>query len=153
MPYSPGGQRAVPADEDGLGPQDRVSAAPRAQIVLHAARGLAFAVWDDGKLVRSLSLSPDSGIIEDIGERLPFELPYWEGRQPVEPFPPFEDEDPYPLPFHPLELGERALLEFFGFYVEGISDEDDAPEPAVDIWDVELHGFRVTATRQDEATD
>lgn len=153
MPYSPGGQRAVPADGDGLGPQVRVSAAFAHKSSCTRHVGLAFAVWDDGKLVRSLSLSPDSGIIEDIGERLPFELPYWEGRQPVEPFPPFEDEDPYPLPFHPLELGERALLEFFGFYVEGSSDEDDAPEPAVDIWDVELHGFRVTATRQDEATD
>ena len=113
----------------------------------------SFAVWDDGRLVRFLSLFPDGGIVEDIGERLPFELPYWEGRHPVEPFPPFEDDEPYPLPFHPLELGERAMLEFFGFYVEGFPDEDGVPEPAVDIWDVELHGFRVTATAQDEATN
>ncbi|WP_165425412.1 hypothetical protein [Streptomyces sp. BK022] len=126
-------------------PQHLVAASRGRRLYLHAMHSvvdwLAFAVWDDGKLVRSLSLSPDSGVIEDIGERLPFELPYWEGRHPVEPFPPFEDEEPYPLPFHPLELGERALLEFFGFYVEGFSDEEDAPEPVVDIWSVELHGL------------
>ncbi|MFF3639341.1 DUF6928 family protein [Streptomyces sp. NPDC002250] len=138
-------------------PQHLVAASRGRRLYLHAMHSvvdwLAFAVWDDGKLVRSLSLSPDSGVIEDIGERLPFERPYWEGRHPVEPFAPFEDEEPYPLPFHPLELGERALLEFFGFYVEGFSDEEDAPEPVVDIWSVELHGFRVTATSQDEAAD
>jgi hypothetical protein len=53
---------------------------------------------------------------------------------------------PYPLPFHPLDLGERAMLEFFGFNVEGCSEEGDTPEPVVDIFDVELWGFRVRAT-------
>ncbi|MCH5677255.1 hypothetical protein MKW14_36715 [Streptomyces sp. CME 23] len=138
-------------------PEHLVAASRGRRLYLHAMHSvvdwLAFAVWDDSKLVRSLSLSPDGGIIEDIGERFPFELPYWDGRHPVELFPPFEDNEPYPLPFHPLELGERALLDFFGFYVEGFSVEDDAPEPVVDIWDVELHGFRVTAASQDEATD
>jgi hypothetical protein len=33
----------------------------------------AYAQWINGKFVRSLSLSPDSGILEDIGRRLPFE--------------------------------------------------------------------------------
>jgi hypothetical protein len=59
-----------------------------------------------------------------------------------------DEEEPYPLPFHPLDLGERAMLEFFGFYVEGCSGEDDATEPAVDIWDVELRGFRVTPSHK-----
>ncbi|MBO4258247.1 hypothetical protein GRC12_30885 [Streptomyces griseorubiginosus] len=138
-------------------PDHLVAASRGRRLYLHAMHSvvdwLAFAVWDDGTLVRSLSLAPDGGIIEDIGERFPFELPYWQGRHPVEPFPAFEDNEPYPLPFHPLELGERALLEFFGFYVEGFSTEDDTPEPVVDIWDVELHGFQVTATPQDQATD
>jgi hypothetical protein len=44
-----------------------------------------------------------------------------------------DEEEPCPLPFHPLDLGERAMLEFFGFYVEGCSGEDDATEPVVDI--------------------
>jgi hypothetical protein len=42
------------------------------QIILHAMHSvvdwLAFAVWRDGRLIRSLSLSPDSGIVESIGE-------------------------------------------------------------------------------------
>jgi hypothetical protein len=28
----------------------------------------------------------------------------------------------YPFPFHPLELGEAALREFFGYRLEGIVD-------------------------------
>ena len=32
--------------------------------------------WINGKFVQSLSLSPDSGIIEDLGQRLPFEEPF-----------------------------------------------------------------------------
>lgn len=88
-------------------------------IYLHAMHSVvdwfAFAIWRDGKLVRSLSLSAE-GIFEDIGERLPFELPYWEGRHPaLEP-----DEDPgcYPFAFHPLELGEAALQSFFGYHFD-----------------------------------
>jgi hypothetical protein len=129
-------------------PEHLVAASRGRRLYLHAMHSvvdwLAFAIWEDGQLVRSLSLSPDTGIIEDIGERLPFELPYWDGRHPVEPYPPFEDEEPYPLPFHPLDLGERAMLEFFGFYVEGCSPGDGVAEPVVDIWGVELRGFRVT---------
>lgn len=40
----------------------------------------AYAQWINGRLVRSLSLSPDSGILEDMGQRLPFEEPFWSGR-------------------------------------------------------------------------
>ncbi|CAL9345941.1 DUF6928 family protein [Streptomyces griseomycini] len=149
--------RVVMLDRPSQLPEHLVAAGRGRRLYLHAMHSvvdwLAFAVWDNGTLVRSLSLSPDSGIIEDIGERFPFEQPYWEGRHPVEPLPPFEDDEPYPLPFHPLALGERAMLEFFGFCVEGFSGEDDAPEPVVDIWDVELHGFRVTATSSGEGAD
>ncbi|MFF0387589.1 DUF6928 family protein [Kitasatospora sp. NPDC004615] len=137
-------------------PEHLVAAGRGRRLYLHAMHSvsdwLAFAVWDDGRLVRSLSLSPDGGIVEDIGERLPFELPYWEGRYPVEPEDEDEDDEPYPLPFHPLELGERAMLDFFGFYVEGFSDEDGAPEPVVSLWDVGLHAFRMTAPTEDEVT-
>lgn len=93
-------------------------------IWLHAMHSvtdwLAFAVWQDGKLVRSLSVAPDSGILEDLGERLPFELPFWRGDHPADdPEDLDAGEEPYPLPFHPLELGEVALREFFGFELEG----------------------------------
>ena len=80
----------------------------------------AFAVWQDGRLVRSLSLSPDGGVVEDIGERLAFERPFWEGKHPA--VAAGEDPAGYPLPFHPLELGEAALREFFGFQLEGYVD-------------------------------
>ncbi len=87
---------------------------------LHAMHSVvdwfAFGHWVDGKLLRSLSLSPDHGVIEDIGDQLPFERPYWEGK-----FPAVDDEEgeEYPFPFHPLELGEAALLNFFGYQIEG----------------------------------
>jgi hypothetical protein len=127
-------------------PEHLVKASRGRRLYLHTMHSvvdwLAFAVWEDGRLIRSLSLSPDGGIAVDVGNRLPFELPYWQGRHPVEPGPPNKDEEPYALPFHPLDLGERAMLEFFGFYVERCSDEDDLPEPVVDTWGVELRGYR-----------
>ena len=33
-------------------------------------------------------------------------------------------EDEYPFPFHPLELGEAALVELFGYQLEGMMDPD-----------------------------
>ncbi|MEU6287191.1 hypothetical protein [Streptomyces sp. NPDC046988] len=58
------------------------------RLILHAMHSavdwLAFAVWEDGRLDRSLSLSPDSGVTENIGEPLPFELPYWAGERPAD---------------------------------------------------------------------
>jgi hypothetical protein len=84
----------------------------------------ACAIWEGGKLVRSLSLSPDSGILEDIGPRRPFEEPYWAGKYPaIDPADQEDGEDAYPFPFHPLELGEAALLDFFGYQIEGPVDD------------------------------
>lgn len=76
----------------------------------------AFGLWRNGKLVRSLSVSPDNGVLEQIGDPLTFEAPYWAGQQPVEVD---QDEEPYPLPFHPLELAEESLLQHLGFQFEG----------------------------------
>jgi hypothetical protein len=76
----------------------------------------AFAIWRDGQLQRALSLSPDSDVLEDFGARLAFELPFWGGQFPADPD---DDESGYPLPFHPLELGEAALLALFGYQLEG----------------------------------
>ncbi|NJP33588.1 DUF6928 family protein [Micromonospora thermarum] len=119
----------------------RVGAGRR--IVMHGMHSvvdaLAFAVWEDGELIRSLSLSPNGGIMEDIGEPHEFELPYWAGEHPVEPVPGWPNQHPYPLPFHPLDLGEEALRALFGFVVEG------RPEPGdVDADAVHVYGFRVT---------
>lgn len=96
-------------------------------LYLHAMHSVvdwfAFAVWRGGRLERALSVAPDSGVIEDIGPRLPFELPYWAGEHPaVDPEDLDEGEPAYPFSFHPLELGEAALREFFGYQLEGYID-------------------------------
>ncbi|MCI4066059.1 hypothetical protein MRQ36_27340 [Micromonospora sp. R77] len=113
------------------------------RIIMHGMHSvvdwLCFAVWDDGQLVRSLSLSPDSGILENIGEPFDFERPYWAGERPFEPVPGWSGKDPYPLPFHPLELGEEALRALFGFVIEGRQEPDD-----IDADTVHLHEFLVT---------
>ncbi len=97
-----------------------IDAGKRGRVTLHAMHSsvdwFAFACWSEGTLMRSLSLSPDSGVIEDVGAKLPFEQPYWGGEHPaVDP----EEDEQYPLPFHPLELGEAALDALFGFQLEG----------------------------------
>ena len=33
------------------------------------------------------------------------------------------EEDEYPFPFHPLELGEVVLAELFGYQLEGVMGE------------------------------
>lgn len=102
-------------------PKHFLDALPAKDVYLHAMHSVvdwfAFAHWSQGTLVRSLSLSPDSGILEDIGPRLPFEEPYWAGQHPA--VDPEEEPDGYPLPFHPLDLGEQALLTLFGYQLEG----------------------------------
>lgn len=91
---------------------------------LHAMHSVvdwfAFAVWKQGRLVRALSLSPDSGLLEDIGDKLAFELRYWAGAHPA--VEPGDDPADYPFIFHPLDLGEAALRELFGYQLEGEVD-------------------------------
>ena len=101
-----------------------LSVAGGRSVYLHAMHSVvdwfAYAVWENGKLQRALSLSPDNGIIEDLGMRRGFEEPYWAGKFPA--VDPSEADDDYPFPFHPLELGEAALLDLFGYQLEGGSD-------------------------------
>ncbi|MEV7940319.1 hypothetical protein AB0O82_29815 [Kitasatospora sp. NPDC088264] len=53
-------------------PDELVAAGRGRRMVLHHMHGtaawLAFGVWEDGRLVRSMSLPPDSGSMEDVGE-------------------------------------------------------------------------------------
>lgn len=103
-----------------------LDAATGSTIYLHAMHSVgdwfAYAIWINGKIERSLSLSPDNGIIEDIGARRDFEEPYWAGQHPL--CDQSDDDDGYPFPFHPLDLGEEALLALFGFQLEGLVDPD-----------------------------
>ncbi|MDX3571107.1 DUF6928 family protein [Streptomyces sp. ID05-47C] len=137
------GDRGMMIDLPSQLPEHLVAASAGRRLVLHNMHSvvdwLAFAVWEDGRLVRSLSLSPDDGIMENIGEPLPFEQSYWAGEHPADVIPwPDEDEEPYPLPFHPLEMGEDALRALCGFIQEGRSEEND-----VHADHIRLHGFRV----------
>ncbi len=85
----------------------------------------SYAVWTPaGELRRALSLSPDSGVLDDIGERLPFEAPFWAG-EPA-------------LPPRPSEMADGALRALFGFAYAGAHLSDD-PDPRR----VVLAGFAV----------
>jgi uncharacterized protein DUF6928 len=126
------GLSIIAAKEFGIDYPSKLSssfldAAAGSTVYLHAMHSVvdwfAYAIWANGKLERSLSLSPDSGILEDIGARLAFEEPYWSGEHPV--FDPEDEESDYPFPFHPLELGEAALLELFGYQLEGVVDPNN----------------------------
>jgi hypothetical protein len=115
-------------------PARYLDAAAGRRVILHAMHSVtdwfAYGIWENGSLVRSLCLSPDGGIVENIGDPLPFEAPYWAGEHPA--------GDGYPLPFHPLELGETALRALFGFIIEG------RPQPAdIEAESVKLAGFQV----------
>jgi Family of unknown function (DUF6928) len=79
------------------------------RIIMHGMHSvvdwLCFAVWEDGTLVRSLSLAPDGGIQENIGEPYDFEQPYWAGKHPVEPVPGWPDQGPYPFAVPSVGVG------------------------------------------------
>jgi hypothetical protein len=96
----------------------------------------AYAIWEKGILKRSLSLSPDFGIMEDIGERQPFEHPYWSGLYPVDHT--WDDDTEYPFPFHPLDLGEATLLELLGCEIEG----------SINSWQIDPGHFPLVAFKQ-----
>lgn len=112
-----------------------VQALPGHTLTLHTMVStidwFACAIWHDGKLQRSLSLAPDDGVLEDIGDKMPFELPYWDGQHPT--FEPEEEGEEgeqdggYPFVFHPLELGEAALQALFGYQLEGCIDPQQVP--------------------------
>lgn len=112
-------------------PADYLDAADGRKVYLHAMHSVvdwfAYAIWEKRRLVRSLSLSPDSGILEDQGVPRPFEEPYWGGHHAL--------DESYPLPFHPLELGEAALLDLFGYQLEGEIQD-------VEPWEIPLVGFK-----------
>jgi len=123
------GVSVVAAEEFGIDypsklPQRFIAAGGSGTVTLHAMHSVvdwfAYATWANGKLVRSLSLSPDNGIMEDIGSRLPFEEPYWSGEHPA--IDSDEEEHAYPFPFHPLDLGEATLKDKFGYQLEGYID-------------------------------
>lgn len=74
----------------------------------------AYARWEDGRLIRSLSANPIGKVWENRGIPASFEDPFWAGDHPV--------GGDYPLPFHPLEMGEAGVEALFGLVYEGYLD-------------------------------
>jgi hypothetical protein len=112
-----------------------IEASKPGRLLLHAQHSVvdwfAFAIWENGVLKRALSLSPDSGVLENIGEPLRFEGPFWAGEHA-------EDLEDYPFDFHPLDMAEECLRTQVGFVQEGMPGSDD-----VDPEQVEMLEFRL----------
>jgi hypothetical protein len=110
------------------------------QMILHAYHSVvdwfAYAVWRDGVLLRSLSVTPGE-VFEDVGAPLPFEAPFWAGGRPASPRP--GEPTRYRLPFDPFELAAVTMHALVGFTLGGRPADTDI-EPGA----VPLIGFAVT---------
>jgi hypothetical protein len=102
--------RGLALDRPSRLPAHWLDEIPGSVIVLHACSAelgfLAQAMWDDGELIRSLSISTDLGVIEDIGEEFWFETDFWAGARP-----PARGIPTGNLYFDPLELAAVAAQE------------------------------------------
>lgn len=121
------GLTLVAAEEIGIDNPSRLPEALRTHsghewAYLHAMHSVvdwfAYGIWRRAELVRSLSVSPDSGVLEDLGTRQSFELPYWAGEHAELDDDAVEND----YPFHSLELGVAALSALFGYHLEGDDD-------------------------------
>ncbi|GAA4091729.1 DUF6928 family protein [Nocardioides kongjuensis] len=79
-------------------------------------------------------------VLEDVGDHLAFEEPYWAGELPATED---EEDEEYSFPFHPLELGEAALDHLFGFVLEGHGGPPG--DTSVDPFEIPLAAYRLTA--------
>lgn len=87
-----------------------------------------YAIWQDGVLLRSLSLNP-AEIFEDIGPPQPFEAPFWADGRPARPQP--GKPTRYQVPFGPFDLSEAALHALMGFTQGGRPAETDIDAEAI----------------------
>ncbi|MDG6102385.1 hypothetical protein Daura_43340 [Dactylosporangium aurantiacum] len=103
------------------------AATGRRQTLLHAAHGDAawcsFGLWRDGALVRALSVCTDPGVLEDTGERLPFEAD---------------------APHDPAGLGDRALQALMGFSCAGHDRLDDVDPELIPVVAYRVTGAAVS---------
>jgi len=107
------------------------------QSVVSAA---GFNYWGADNTFREFGGSLEDGLYTSNGQPLRFEIPFWAGDFH---YPGVDDEHrgTAPMPFHPMDLGEEALREFFGFVGEGMPRADD-----LDAFEIPLHGFELLST-------
>jgi hypothetical protein len=101
-------------------------------VMISTVDAFAYAIWEQGELRRSLAIDADSGTTEDIGPRRPFEEPFWTGEHQDEEDPPSPDYAGG-APFHPLELAEAALLDLFGYQLEGYLGSDQVEPESIPV--------------------
>lgn len=122
---------SVVADRPSQLSEEVRHASERRAVQLVAMHGDAdwcmYGAWEHGELTRAFSACPDPGVMEDIGDRLPFEEPFLSA-----------GADGAGLGFDPDELGKAALRHFFGFSLDGDGGIDD-----VDPELIPMVGYRV----------
>lgn len=102
------------------------------RMILHVVQSVVdffgYAIWQDGVLLRSLSLNPVE-VIEDIGAPQPFEAPFWADGHPARPAP--GKPTRFPQPVDPYELSEAALRALMGYTEGGRPADTDIDAKAV----------------------
>ena len=94
-----------------------------------------FSYWGADGTFREFYGTREKGLLENKGLPLPFERPFWAGDEDDRVAASFGYDN---MPFHPMDLGDAALREFFGFVGEGAPRPDD-----LDAEEIFLHGFEL----------
>jgi hypothetical protein len=138
---------SVVADRPSQLSEDVRNASQRRAVRLVAMHGDAdwcmYGVWEHDELTRAFSACPDPGVMEDVGERLPFEEPFLSTGA--------AGAGPAGLPFDPDELGKAALRHFFGFSVDGNGGIDDVDPEVIPMVGYHIVKPENARTSEDQA--
>lgn len=96
----------------------------------------------DRSLVAWSDADPDTASELITGTPLPFEEPYLAGEHPSSDDP--AEQSDYPYPFHPLDLGNAAMLWIFGVEAETPPEDAivaDLLPHRLNPWDLPMHEF------------
>ena len=120
------------ADQDieWFEPTDEISKrlhAPRAYLFgMHSVSDWGgFVMLEDGRVRRYVNLTCDDGVIDDVGEPLEFEVPYWSGEHDDLEEEGYDDHeqdgyDDATLRFHPIDFVNAGLRHLVGVQTEGL---------------------------------
>ena len=120
-------------------PTDADSGRNAYRVFMHSVVSTAaLTYWGADGTFREFAGSWEVGVLDSEGTPLPFEMPFWDGEMDDrgEGAELHGDE----MPFNPMDLGEEALREFFGFIGEGVPRPDD-----LDAERILLHGFKIVS--------